>query len=81
MSKEDMDKLVTLAQFHQNAEAELVKSYLESKGVECVLNDSLSNQLFGGYIDMSGIQMEVLSDQLPHARKAMEEGGFSEYLV
>lgn len=81
MSNKDLEKLVTVAQFRQNAEAELVKSYLESRGIECVLNDSISNQLFGGYIDLGGIQMEVLSDQLPQAREAMEEGGFSEYLV
>ncbi|MEG1723517.1 MAG: DUF2007 domain-containing protein [Bacteroidales bacterium] len=81
MSKEDMEKLVTLAQFHENAEAGLVKSYLESRGIECVINDSISNQLFGGYIDMSGIQLDVLEKELPHARKAMEEGGFEEYLV
>lgn len=80
MSNEN-DRLVTLAQFHENSEAGLVKSYLESRGIECVVNDSISNQLFGGYIDMSGIQMEVFESQLPQARKAMEEGGFEQYLV
>ncbi|MEG1587656.1 MAG: DUF2007 domain-containing protein [Bacteroidales bacterium] len=76
-----MDKLVKLASFRQNAEAELVKGYLESMGIECVLNDSISNQLFGGYIDMGGVELSVMEDDLPQAKKAMEEGGFEEYLI
>lgn len=76
-----MDKLVTLAVFTENSEAGLVKSFLESRGIDCVLTDSLSNQLFGGYIDMGGTQLSVMDQDLPRAQKAMEEGGFEKYLV
>lgn len=76
-----MDRLVELARFRQNSEAELVRSYLESEGIKCVLNDSLSNQLFGGYIDLSGVKLEVMQDQLPKALELMKEGGFDEYVI
>lgn len=76
-----MDKLVELARFRQNAEAELVKGFLESRGIHCVLNDSLSNQLFGGYVDMCGVRMDVRKEDLARALELMKEGGFEEYVI
>lgn len=76
-----MDTLVDIARFRENAEAELVRGYLESVGIYAVVNDSLSNQLLGGYIDMCGAVLSVMKKELPQARKAMEEGGFAKYLM
>jgi hypothetical protein len=81
MANTDNDKLVTLATFRENAEAELVKTYLASVDIDCMLNDTLSNQLLGGYVDLGGIQMLVFEDQLAAAREAMKAGGFEQYLV
>ena len=76
-----MDKLVALASFISNPEAEVVKSYLESQGIACTIDDSLSNQLLGGYIDIGGARMSVMEKDLPQARQVLEEGGFGKYLL
>ena len=78
---EDTDRLTAIASFRQNAEAELVRTFMASRGIDCVLNDTLSNQLLGGYVDMGGIQMLVLESRADEARAVMREGGFEEYLL
>ncbi|MEG1616654.1 MAG: DUF2007 domain-containing protein [Bacteroidales bacterium] len=76
-----MESIVQLARFRQNTEAELVRTYLESNGITCFLTDSLSNQMFGGFIDMEGVRLDVRRKDLPRALELMKEGGFDEYVV
>ncbi|MDO5571601.1 MAG: DUF2007 domain-containing protein [Bacteroidales bacterium] len=76
-----MDKLVVLAEVNDNAEAGLIKSYLEDDGIECVVNDSISNQMFGSFIDMSGVKILVMEDAFEKAVEVMKKGGFEKYLL
>ena len=75
-----MSNVVELARFRQNAEAALVQSYLQSEGIKCMMNDAISNQLFGGYVDMSGVQLEVAEADYERAVELMKKGGFEQYL-
>ena len=75
-----MDKLILLASVDSNPEAGLIKSYLESNNINCFLFDSYSNQMFGSFIDMVGVQIQVSEDQYQEARELMKSGGFEKYL-
>ena len=45
-----------------------------------MMNDAISNQLFGGYVDMSGVQLEVAEADYERAVELMKKGGFEQYL-
>ena len=50
-----MDKMVEIARFQNQAEAFMLRSLLESEGIECYLKDEIINQMYGGFVDFGGI--------------------------
>lgn len=71
-----MDKIVEIARFTYPADAQILRSLLESEGIECYLKDELSNQILGSYVDIGGVKVEILEKDIPHALEVMKAGGF-----
>lgn len=71
-----MDKIVEIARFTYPADAQILRSLLESEGIECYLKDELSNQILGSYVDIGGVKVEILEKDVPRALEIMEAGGF-----
>ena len=70
-----MDKMVEIARFQNQAEAFMLRSLLESEGIECYLKDEIINQMYGGFVDFGGIKVQVMEDQVPHAMDVMQANG------
>lgn len=71
-----MDKMVEIARFQNQSEAHLLRSLLESEGIECYLKDELTNQMYGGMVDFGGIKVQIMEDQVPHALEVMQVNGY-----
>ena len=71
-----MDKMVEIARFQNQAEAFMLRSLLESEGIECYLKDEIINQMYGGFVDFGGIKVQVMEDQVPHAMDVMQANGY-----
>ncbi|MBP7919624.1 MAG: DUF2007 domain-containing protein [Parabacteroides sp.] len=71
-----MDKMVEIARFQNQAEAFMLRSLLESEGIECYLKDEIINQMYGGFVDFGGIKVQVMEDQVPHAMDVMKANGY-----
>ena len=71
-----MDKIVEIARFQNQAEAFMLRSLLESEGIECYLKDEIINQMYGGFVDFGGIKVQVMEDQVPHAMDVMQANGY-----
>jgi len=71
-----MDKMVEIARFQNQAEAFMLRSLLESEGIECYLKDEIINQMYGGFVDFGGIKVQVMEDQVPHAMDVMQADGY-----
>jgi len=71
-----MDKMVEIARFQNQAEAFMLRSLLESEGIECYLKDEIINQMYGGFVDFGGIKIQVMEDQVPHAMDVMQANGY-----
>ena len=71
-----MDKMVEIARFQNQAEAFMLRSLLESEGIECYLKDEIINQMYGGFVDFGGIKVQVMEDQVPHAMDVMLANGY-----
>lgn len=71
-----MDKIVEITRFTYPADAQILRSLLESEGIECYLKDELSNQILGSYVDIGGVKVEILEKDVPRALEIMEAGGF-----
>lgn len=71
-----MDKMVEIARFQNQAEAFMLRSLLESEGIECYLKDEIINQMYGGFVDFGGIKVQIMEDQVPHAMDVMKANGY-----
>lgn len=71
-----MDKMVEIARFQNQAEAFMLRSLLESEGIECYLKDEIINQMYGGFVDFGGIKVQVMEDQVPHTMDVMQANGY-----
>lgn len=71
-----MDKMVEIARFQNQAEAFMLRSLLESEGIECYLKDEIINQMYGGFVDFGGIKVQIMEDQVPHAMDVMQANGY-----
>ena len=71
-----MDKMVEIARFQNQAEAFMLRSLLESEGIECYLKDEIINQMYVGFVDFGGIKVQVMEDQVPHAMDVMQANGY-----
>ena len=71
-----MDKMVEIARCQNQAEAFMLRSLLESEGIECYLKDEIINQMYGGFVDFGGIKVQIMEDQVPHAMDVMKANGY-----
>jgi len=68
------DKLVTIATFSYAPEMGLVRSKLESEGIECFVKDELSSQTYI-YNAIGGIKLQVRESDAERAAKIVNEMG------
>ncbi len=68
------NKLVTIARFAVEAEAQLACNLLESHGVRCLLTGSIaSTALYGPVLDAGGVHLQVLEDESTRAIAILAE--------
>lgn len=70
-----MSKLVTIRTFSQSIDFEMVKSYLESCGIECFVRDEYVNRAYFASVN-GGIKLEVREEQLQEAVKLLIDAGY-----
>ncbi len=72
-----MDTLVTLMSFAEPTEMAVPKSFLESEGIECFIQDELISQIYPWASSaLGGIKLQVRESDLPQAVEIMKRGGF-----
>ena len=70
-----MEELVTIRSFSQSIDFEMVKSYLESYGIECFGKNEIINRAYINLVD-GGIQLQVRQEQAEETVKLLLEGGY-----
>ena len=70
-----MDKLVTVRTFSSSQDFEMVKSYLESFGIECFGRDEIINRSYFSNVN-GGVKLDVRAEQAEEAVKLLVEGGY-----
>jgi hypothetical protein len=70
-----MDELVTIRSFSSSVDYEMVKSYLESCGIECYGRDEIINRAYFANVN-GGAKLQVKKKQLEEAIKLLYEGGY-----
>ncbi len=65
------EKLVTICEFNQPAEAHIAKSKLESAGIECCIQDELGNLLYANAV--CSVELQVKSSQLEQAKTILDD--------
>lgn len=69
--------LVTVKIFNNQNDLHLVKSFLESEGIECFVKDELINQVYPIGTDAFGVKLEVMSSQVEKALALLIENKFA----
>ena len=70
-----MNELVPIRSFSSSIDFEMVKSYLESFGIECFGRDEFVNRSYFGNVN-GGVKLEVYKEQADEAIKLLYEGGY-----
>ena len=70
-----MEKLVNIRTFSQSTDFEMVKSYLESMGIECFGRDEIINRAYLANVN-GGVKLDVLKSQAEEAIKLLIEAGY-----
>lgn len=70
-----MDELVTVRTFSSSNDFEMVKSYLESFGIECFGRDEIINRAYLANVN-GGVKLEVRPEQAEEAVRLLMEGGY-----
>ena len=70
-----MDELVTIRSFSQSIDFEMVKSYLESFGIECFGQNEIINRAYINLVD-GGIKLQVRPEQAEEAVRLLLEAGY-----
>ena len=70
-----MEKLVNIRTFSQSADFEMVKTYLESMGIECFGRDEITNRAYLANVNV-GVKLDVLESQAEEAIKLLIEAGY-----
>jgi hypothetical protein len=73
---EDDIKMVEIARFQFNSDAQALVALLRSEGIDCYLRNETSNQVFAGYVDIGGVRVEILETEVEHAMEVMRSGGY-----
>ena len=69
-----MNKLVTVRTFSRSIDFEMVKSYLESFGIECFGQDEILNRDYANI--NGGVKLQVQAEQAEEAIKLLFDGGY-----
>lgn len=73
----EMDAFVTVATFTYPIELAVIKGRLESDGIDCLVKDELTVQVYGLYSNaIGGIKLQVKEADIPRAKKLLIEGGY-----
>lgn len=72
---------IIIATFPQITKAEIVKTYLESKGIICSINESTSNWLWPGVLDENAVKLLIDENMYTEVIRLLKEGGFQEYII
>ena len=73
-----MTSIITVRILTNSADFHVAKSYLESAQIECFGQNELINQVYPlASSAISGIQLQVLSEQAEEAIRLLIEGGFA----
>jgi hypothetical protein len=68
------DDLITIARFNRLMEAYMLKSRLESEGIECYIPDEMLAKSIHNYpIGMSQIRLQVKKEDTPKALEILNE--------
>ena len=70
-----MEKLVNIRTFSQSTDFEMVKTYLESMGIECFGRDEITNRAYLANVN-GGVKLDVRASQAEEAIKLLMEGGY-----
>ena len=70
-----MEKLVNIRTFSQSTDFEMVKSYLESCGIECFGRNEIINRAYLANVN-GGVKLDVLESQAEEAIKLLIEAGY-----
>ena len=70
-----MNELVTVRTFSQSIDFEMVKSYLESFGIECFGKNEIINRAYINLVD-GGIQLQVRKEHVEEAIRLLKDGGY-----
>ena len=70
-----MEKLVNIRTFSQSTDFEMVKTYLESMGIECFGRDEITNRAYLANVN-GGVKLDVLESQAEEAIKLLLEAGY-----
>jgi hypothetical protein len=69
-----MIKLITVRTFSNSMDFEMVKSYLESFGIECIGQDEIINRDYANV--NGGVKLQVKAEQAEEAVKLLFDGGY-----
>ncbi len=70
-----MSELITVRTFNYSIDFEMVKSYLESFGIECFGQDEITNRVYVNNAN-GGVKLKVRSEQVDEAVKLLKEGDY-----
>jgi len=72
-----MQNLVTIKIFSYQSELHLVKSFLESEGIECFTENEFINQIYPVGTEAFGCKLQVAEQDFEKAIQLLIEGGFA----
>ncbi|MDR0728566.1 MAG: DUF2007 domain-containing protein [Prevotellaceae bacterium] len=73
-----MQELITIKIFNYHADLYIAKSFLESEGIRCFVQDELINQIMPLYTPaVDGIKLQVKPEQAEQATQLLIKGGFA----
>ncbi len=67
---------VEVASFTYPADVQVLRSLLESEGIECFLKDEFMSEIMPGLPNIGNIQLQVKEEDVAKALEIMKEGGF-----
>jgi len=70
-----MENLITIRTFSQSIDFEMVKSYLESCGIDCFGRNEIINRAYINLVD-GGIMLQVRPEQADEAIRLLMEKGY-----
>ena len=70
-----MNEFVTIRTFSSSIDFEMVKSYLESFGIECYGQDEIINRVYIGNVN-GGVKLQVKAEKVQEAIKILMGKGY-----